>query len=54
MSEAEALRKIHKMDKLRAAYYNEYVDASWGKADNYNVCMNLSKISVSDIILINL
>lgn len=46
LSEAEALKKIHKMDKLRKAYYDEYADAAWGKADNYDLCINLSKISV--------
>lgn len=45
LSEAEALKKIHKMDKLRASYYNEYADAEWGRAGNYDLCINLSKIS---------
>lgn len=46
LSEEEAAKKIQKMDKLRAAYYNEYADAAWGRADNYDLCINLSKISV--------
>ncbi|MDD3367678.1 MAG: cytidylate kinase-like family protein [Lachnospiraceae bacterium] len=50
LSKEEALKKIRKMDKLRAAYYNEYADAAWGKADNYDLCINLSKISMEKAI----
>lgn len=52
----EALKKIHKMDKMRALYYNEYTDAQWGKANNYDLCINLSKISIKraiDMIIMN-
>lgn len=45
LSEEEARKKIHKMDKLRANYYNEYAGAAWGRAANYDLCINLSKIS---------
>ncbi|NCB92089.1 MAG: cytidylate kinase-like family protein [Clostridia bacterium] len=50
LSEKDAMKKIHKMDKLRAAYYNEYADAAWGKADNYDLCINLSRITVEKAI----
>lgn len=50
MSETEALNKIHKMDKLRASYYDEYADAAWGRAGNYDLCMNLSRISTEKAI----
>lgn len=57
LSESEALKKVHKMDKLRSAYYNEYAYAAWGKADNYDLCINLSKISIDtaiDMIMLNM
>ncbi|RGY98239.1 cytidylate kinase-like family protein [Clostridium sp. AM58-1XD] len=50
VSPDEALKKIHKMDKMRAVYYNEYADAEWGKASNYDLCINLTKISVEKAI----
>lgn len=50
LSEEEAAKKIQKMDKLRAAYYNEYADPAWGRADNYDLCINLSKISVDQAV----
>ena len=50
LSPDEALKKIHKMDKMRAIYYNEYADAEWGKAHNYDLCINLTKISVEKAI----
>lgn len=56
LSEVEALKKIHKMDKLRASYYSEYADAEWGRAGNYDLCINLSKISTEkaiDMIIMN-
>lgn len=56
LSEQEARKKIQKMDRIRSAYYNEYADAAWGRADNYDLCINRSKISVEravDMIVMN-
>ncbi|MDD3186639.1 MAG: cytidylate kinase-like family protein [Anaerostipes sp.] len=50
LSREEAEKKIRKMDKLRAAYYNEYADAAWGRADNYDLCINLSRFSIDQAI----
>lgn len=50
LSKEEAEKKIRKMDKLRAAYYNEYADAAWGRADNYDLCINLSRFSIDQTI----
>ncbi|MGI6501578.1 MAG: AAA family ATPase [Anaerostipes sp.] len=50
LSKEEAEKKIRKMDKLRAAYYNEYADAAWGRADNYDLCINLSRFSIDQAI----
>lgn len=50
LSEAEALKKIHKLDKLRASYYSEYADTVWGRAGNYDLCIDLSKIRIEKVI----
>ncbi|MDD3415272.1 MAG: cytidylate kinase family protein [Lachnospiraceae bacterium] len=50
LSREAAEKKICKMDKLRSAYYNEYADAAWGRADNYDLCMNLSTFNMDQAI----
>lgn len=50
LSREDAEKKIRKMDKLRFAYYNEYADAAWGRADNYDLCINLSRISMDQAV----
>ncbi len=46
ISQEQAVKKVRKMDKLRAVYYSEYADAHWGSARNYDLCMNLSYINM--------
>ena len=36
---------IAKTDKKRRSYYNFYTDRDWGKASNYDICIN-SKIGI--------
>ncbi|MDD3417780.1 MAG: cytidylate kinase-like family protein [Lachnospiraceae bacterium] len=50
LSREDAEKKIRKMDKLRSAYYNEYTDAVWGRADTYDLCINLSRFSIDQAI----
>ncbi|MCC8081360.1 MAG: cytidylate kinase-like family protein [Lachnospiraceae bacterium] len=40
ISEAEAKKRIKNTDKGRAAFYNYYTDAEWGKTDNYHLCID--------------
>jgi cytidylate kinase len=41
---------VRKMDKKRKAYYNFYTDErEWGKADNYDLCIN-SKVGVDQCV----
>ena len=40
---------IHKTDKKRKSYYNFYTDKDWGKASNYDLCIN-SKIGVDECV----
>lgn len=44
-----ARRFIERKDKERASYYNYYDDGGWGRADNYTMCFNTSKISKEKI-----
>ena len=50
LSREDAEKKMRKMDKIRSAYYNEYTDAVWGRADHYDLCINLSRISVEQAV----
>lgn len=43
----KAASQIAKMDKKRRSYYNFYTDKDWGKANNYDLCIN-SKIGVNE------
>ena len=40
LSEAEALKAISTSDKERGNHYFRYTDQKWGKAQNYDVCIN--------------
>ena len=41
------------MDKKRATYYNYYTGQIWGKASNYDMCIDTGKLGpkTADIIL---
>lgn len=43
----KAASQIAKMDKKRRSYYNFYTDRDWGKANNYDLCIN-SRIGVDE------
>ena len=38
----KAISQIEKIDKRRRSYYNYYTDKNWGKAANYDLCINSS------------
>lgn len=46
LSEQESAQKIKKVDKERAAYYNQYAGGSWGDASNYDLCVDTEKLGV--------
>ena len=50
LSEKEALAKVRKMDKLRKAFYNYYTGKDWGKASNYDYCVNTESNSKEEMI----
>ena len=37
---------IKKTDKRRANYYEYYTDHKWGRAGNYNICLNSSLVGI--------
>lgn len=43
----KAEQQIIKINKKRKAYYNFYTDKDWGKASNYDLCIN-SKIGINE------
>ena len=43
---ARAKQAVLKADKQRANYYSFYSGQKWGSADNYDLCINSTKLSV--------
>lgn len=48
--ERGAKRYIERIDRERASYYNYFGDGKWGRADNYTMCFNTSKMSREEIV----
>ena len=44
VSEKDAAKMMADTDKRRMANYNFYTNQKWGKADNYTLCLNSSKL----------
>lgn len=45
VTEAEAKKIVSRADKKRRSYYNYYTNREWGSIGNYDIMLNLSKIS---------
>lgn len=48
ITEAEAQKVISRADKKRRSYYNYYTNREWGSISNYDIMLNLSKLSEND------
>ena len=51
---ADAEKHVLERDKKRAKYYRHITDRTWGLAENYDLCLNSSKLSINgcvDLIL---
>ena len=46
LSEADALKEIARSDKERGNHYFRYTDLKWGKAQNYDLCVNSSLLGI--------
>ena len=41
---------LRKVDKRRSNYYQYYTDRIWGKAENYDLCINTAKFTPDEIV----
>ena len=48
LSTDDAKRKVSKVDKERAAYYNQHGKGKWGDANNYELALNTDWYSLED------
>ena len=48
LSTDDAKRKVSKVDKERAAYYNQHGKGKWGDANNYDLALNTDWYSLED------
>lgn len=46
----EAKEKMSRIDRSRAYYYEYHTQKKWGYAQNYDLCINLSKISMDQAV----
>lgn len=46
LTELESLKKISKVDRERAAYYNQCTDEEWGAASTYDLCIDTDKFGI--------
>ncbi len=44
LNDRELRQRIVSVDKKRARYYKFYVDQVWGEKENYDVCINTSRL----------
>lgn len=42
----EASSEVDRIDKRRKEYYNYYTGKHWGRADNYDLCLNLGTLGI--------
>ena len=47
VTEEAAKKKIKEVDKDRSSYYKYYTDQVWGDVNNYDICVNSSRIGVT-------
>lgn len=50
LKETTAEKKIKQVDKQRAEYYKHFTTKTWGDRDNYDLCIDTSKIGVEETI----
>ena len=49
-TEKEALEKLKAIDKQRADYYKHFTSQNWGDKENYDLCLDTSKVGVEQSI----
>lgn len=51
-SAEEALAKLRREDSRRRDYYNYFTPGGWGKAENYDICIDSSRFSPEELVKI--
>lgn len=46
LSDSEAVSKLKRHDKKRKQYHNRHSEHDWGDSENYDVCINSSRLGV--------
>lgn len=49
-SDKELIKMIRQIDKNRAKYYEFYTGESWGKKENYDLCINTTNTNIKEIV----
>ena len=52
IDEAAAIKEINRSDKERGNHYFRYTDMKWGKAQNYDVCINSALMGVEKTVVL--
>ncbi|MCI2062055.1 MAG: cytidylate kinase-like family protein [Eubacteriaceae bacterium] len=52
LSEEDARKRIRKIDKERASYYNFYTSQKWNDMGSYDVCLNTGLFKINDTVSI--
>ena len=50
MTEKEAMQRMAKADRERAADYNQAAQGKWGEPESYDLCINTDRMSVEDAV----
>ena len=50
LTDKQLSKKINKIDKQRKKYYEFYTSQKWGDKLNYDICINTSNKSISEIV----
>ena len=46
LSETNSRKKVARVDRERASYYNQYSDKKWGDAASYDFCVDTDKFGI--------
>ena len=49
LSDKDLIKKIKRIDKSRAKYYQYYTGHRWGKHENYDICINTTSLDVKHV-----
>ena len=50
LNKNSAEKKIKQIDKQRAEYYKHFTNQTWGDRNNYDLCIDTSKLGVNQTI----